>query len=52
MADNEKSGWTGSWTTTASVMDGIVLDGQTIRMIAHTSIGGRKLRVRLSNAYG
>ncbi|HTR38298.1 MAG TPA: SGNH/GDSL hydrolase family protein [Bryobacteraceae bacterium] len=25
---------------------------QTIRMIAHTSIGGRRLRVQLSNAYG
>lgn len=44
--------WTGSWTTTVSSMDGIKLDGQTIRMIAHTSIGGGTLRVRLSNAYG
>jgi lysophospholipase L1-like esterase len=44
--------WTGSWTTTVSQMDGITLDGQTIRMIAHTSIGGHTLRVRLSNAYG
>lgn len=33
-------------------MDGVALDGQTIRMVAHTSIGGATLRVRLSNAYG
>ena len=27
-------------------------DNQTVRMIVHTSIGGRRVRVQLSNAYG
>jgi lysophospholipase L1-like esterase len=27
-------------------------DGQTLRMIVHTSIGGRRLRIRLSNPFG
>jgi lysophospholipase L1-like esterase len=30
----------------------VALNNQTLRMIAHVSIGGRRLRVRLSNAYG
>ena len=29
-----------------------IADGQTIRMIVHTSIGGSKLRIELSNAFG
>src|SRR5579871_5012344 len=29
-----------------------ISDGQTIRMIVHTSVGGSKLRVELSNAFG
>src|SRR5579862_3659184 len=29
-----------------------VLHDQTVRMIVHTSIGGRRVRVQLSNAYG
>ncbi len=52
MADQDNKGWVGSWATTLSAMDGIALDGQTVRMIAHMSIGGRMLRVRLSNSYG
>jgi len=45
-------GWVGTWATTPAVTEGIALDGQTVRMIAHVSIGGPTLRVRLSNAYG
>lgn len=52
MADQKSMRWVGTWATTLSATEGIVLDGQTVRMIAHTSIGGRMLRVRLSNAYG
>lgn len=29
-----------------------IADNQTVRMIVHTSIGGRRLRIELSNAYG
>jgi lysophospholipase L1-like esterase len=31
---------------------GLLFDGQTLREIVHTSIGGSAVRVRLSNAYG
>src|SRR5437764_13123965 len=44
--------WVGTWTTAPVALDGIVLSNQTIRMIAHVSIGGSRLRVRLSNAFG
>src|SRR5947209_12611218 len=27
-------------------------DNQTVRMVVHTSIGGRRVRVQLSNAFG
>ena len=52
MARNEGGRWVGTWTTTLAPIEGIALDNQTIRMIARVSIGGRRLRVRLSNAYG
>jgi len=44
--------WVGTWTVTPSAMEGVALNGQTVRMTAHVSIGGERLRVRLSNAYG
>src|SRR5438309_12034595 len=44
--------WVGTWTTAPVALDGIVLSNQTIRMIAHVSIGGSRLRLRLSNAFG
>ncbi len=44
--------WVGTWTTTPAPVEGVALNNQTLRMIAHVSIGGRTLRVRLSNAYG
>ena len=52
MAEQEKMRWVGTWATTPSATDGVSLDGQTVRMIARTSIGGGTLRVRLSNGYG
>lgn len=30
----------------------VTVEDQTIRMVVHTSIGGRKVRIRLSNAFG
>lgn len=44
--------WMGTWTTTPDPMDGLTLSGQTLRMIAHISIGGARVRARISNAYG
>ncbi len=52
MADSAH--WVGTWTTSpAPMVDlGFGFENQTLRMIAHTSIGGGLVRVRLSNAYG
>jgi lysophospholipase L1-like esterase len=57
--------WVGTWATAAedrvSLENDRALGGQpflqplrdqTIRMIVHTSLGGRRLRVRLDNRYG
>lgn len=44
--------WVGTWSTTPVAVDGASVANQTLRMIAHISIGGARLRVRLSNAYG
>jgi len=44
--------WVGTWTTTPAPTEAIALNNQTLRMIARISIGGRYLRVRLSNACG
>src|SRR5579864_2646246 len=44
--------WVGTWSTTPAPVDGAVVANQTLRMLAHLSIGGTRVRVRLSNAYG
>ncbi len=48
----EDGHWVGTWTTTPAPVEGVALGNQTVRMIAHLSIGGSRLRVRLSNACG
>lgn len=50
MSKNEH--WVGTWTTTPAMNDGAAFNNQTIRMYARLSVGGDKLRIRLSNAYG
>jgi lysophospholipase L1-like esterase len=44
--------WVGTWTTSPAPAEGVAFADQTLRMNARVSIGGRTLRVRLSNAYG
>jgi lysophospholipase L1-like esterase len=44
--------WVGTWTTTPAPAEGVALANQTLRMNARVSIGGDRLRVRVSNAYG
>ena len=44
--------WTGTWTATPAPADGVSLDNPTIRMFPRISIGGDRVRVRLSNAAG
>jgi len=45
--------WVGTWTASPQAASAPVeLKGQTIRQIVRVSIGGKKVRVRLSNAFG
>ncbi|MEO8506458.1 MAG: SGNH/GDSL hydrolase family protein [Betaproteobacteria bacterium] len=45
--------WVGTWSASPqAAWQPVALDGQTIRQIVQVSIGGTRLRVRLSNAYG
>ena len=45
--------WVGTWSASPqAVVAPIQINGQTLRQIVHTSLGGERVRVRLSNAYG
>ena len=45
--------WVGTWTASPQgVAAPIQINGQTLRQIVHTSLGGERVRVRFSNAYG
>jgi lysophospholipase L1-like esterase len=50
--EHDDQHWVGTWTTTPAPVEGMALRDQTLRMIAHLSIGGPRLRVRISNACG
>lgn len=48
----EQAGWVGTWGASPSGwIKGRSHAGYTFRNVVHTSLGGRRLRVRLSNAY-
>jgi lysophospholipase L1-like esterase len=45
--------WVGTWSASPQLdATPIEINGQTVREIVHTSIGGKRVRVRFSNAYG
>jgi lysophospholipase L1-like esterase len=45
--------WVGTWSASPQgVAAAIQINGQTVRQIVHTSLGGERVRVRFSNAYG
>src|SRR4051794_6433706 len=45
--------WVGTWSASPqAVAPAIHLNGQTVRQIVHTSLGGDRVRVRFSNVYG
>jgi hypothetical protein len=44
--------WVGTWATSPQATSDIRFANQTLRMIMRTSLGGNKVRVRFSNAYG
>ncbi|MEO8675580.1 MAG: SGNH/GDSL hydrolase family protein [Casimicrobiaceae bacterium] len=52
--DSSNAGhWVATWSASPQAGSApAVLNGETIRQIVHVSIGGKRLRVRLSNAYG
>jgi lysophospholipase L1-like esterase len=46
-------GWVGTWTAAPQTASSpLQINGQTLRQIVHTSIGGDSARIRLSNVYG
>jgi lysophospholipase L1-like esterase len=44
--------WVGTWTAAPAPGEGAAFSNHTLRMIPRLSLGGRMLRVRISNAYG
>src|SRR6059036_2892473 len=50
MADDTH--WVGTWTAAPAPAEGAAFSNHTVRMIPRASIGGRRLRVRISNACG
>jgi lysophospholipase L1-like esterase len=52
-SSHERTSWTSTWGASPQVPGAaLAIDGQTLRQIAHVSIGGESVRVRLSNAFG
>jgi lysophospholipase L1-like esterase len=54
-ADSQTNSWISSWTASPQTPRGVIpasLSDRTIRQIVHLSIGGNKVRVRLSNEFG
>ena len=51
--DKHQGRWVGTWSASPQAADApIQIDGQTVRQVVHTSVGGEDVRIRLSNAYG
>jgi lysophospholipase L1-like esterase len=44
--------WVGTWTAAPAPAEGAAFSNHTVRMIPRVSLGGRRLRVRISNACG
>src|SRR5215470_17131351 len=44
--------WVGTWTAAPAPAEGAAFSNHTLRMTPRVSIGGSRLRVRISNAYG
>src|SRR5437763_6495692 len=44
--------WVGTWTAAPAPAEGAAFSNHTLRMIPRLSIGGSRLRIRISNAHG
>ena len=52
-ADGNPGAWIATWGASPQIPNApLAIDGQTLRQVAHVSLGGRTVRVRLSNALG
>ena len=50
---HDEGHWVGTWSASPQPSAApIRINGRTVRQIVHTSLGGERVRVRLSNAYG
>ena len=47
-----RSKWVGTWATSPQSTNAVSFNNQTLRMIVRVSVGGQRVRVRFSNAYG
>ena len=50
MADSTH--WLGTWTAAPAPAEGAAFSNHTLRMIPRVSLGGSRVRIRISNAYG
>jgi lysophospholipase L1-like esterase len=48
----EHAHWVGTWTAAPAPAEGVAFANHTLRMMPRVSLGGRRVRVRVSNAYG
>jgi lysophospholipase L1-like esterase len=51
-AMRDSAHWVGTWTAAPCPAEGAAFSNHTLRMIPRVSVGGSRLRVRISNAYG
>jgi lysophospholipase L1-like esterase len=54
-ADAQVTNWIGSWTASPQAPRGVIptsFSDRTIRQVVHLSVGGNKVRLRLSNEFG
>ncbi len=51
-SDMAEMNWVGAWTNGLVTVDNSAFNNQTMRLIARVTLGGKKLRIRLFNAYG
>src|SRR4029077_937794 len=49
---SDSTHWVGTWTAAPAPAGGAAFSNHTLRMIPRVSLGGSRLRVRISNAYG
>jgi lysophospholipase L1-like esterase len=49
---SDRARWIGTWTAAPAPAEGVAFSNHTIRMMPRVSLGGRRVRVRVSNACG